>query len=349
MKIKLYFRVLIIAQFWVLFGFSYANQDLFEKGRDYYYGMTQKQSFIKAKEFFQRSAEEGNLDAMTALGIMYSEGKGVTRDDKKALKYLNDAAKKNHPKAIYILGVLNYQGIGVERNTDEAKELFKTAAELGNLDAQFSLYGLYNNDPESKLLADKWLISAADMGHAGAQFKLGEKLFLSKDYGDALISLNKGSNANDAANIYLSLIHLNGLTVRNNKALAMSIIGKVKDQEKIFQYANKFLNKKEDLNHQFALNLFRILRDRGNLDAYLAIANMYERGLAVKKDLKRAYNFVIAAARKGHIPSQKKVVDMYIKGIGTQKSKFKSVYWLKKLIQSGDLEAKERLSSLKKG
>ena len=61
MKIKLYFRVLIVAQFWVLFGFSYANQDLFEKGRDYYYGMTQKQSFIKAKEFFQRSAEEGNL------------------------------------------------------------------------------------------------------------------------------------------------------------------------------------------------------------------------------------------------------------------------------------------------
>ena len=218
------------------------------------------------------------------------------------MNYLNDAAKQNHPKAIYVLGVLNYQGIGVERNTDKAKKLFKTAAELGSLDAQFSLYGIYNNDPESKLLADKWLISAADMGHAGAQFKLGEKLFFSKDYGEALISLNKGSNANDAANIYLYLIHLNGLTVRNNKALAMSIIGKVKDQEKIFQYANNFLNKKEDLNHQFALDLFRILRDRGNLDAYLAIANMYEEGIVVKKDFKRAYNFVIAAARKGHIP-----------------------------------------------
>ena len=109
------------------------------------------------------------------------------------------------------------------------------------------------------------------------------------------------------------------------------------------------MNKKESLNHQFALNLFRILRDRGNLEAYLAIANMYEDGLAVKKDLKRAYNFVIAAARKGHIPSQRKVVDMYINGIGTQKSRSKSFYWLKKLIQSGDLEAKERLSSLEKG
>jgi len=40
---------------------------------------------------------------------------------------------------------------------------------------------------------------------------------------------------------------------------------------------------------------------------------------------------------------------MYINGIGTQKSKSKSVYWLKKLIQSGDLEAKERLTSLEKG
>ena len=160
---------------------------------------------------------------------------------------------------------------------------------------------------------------------------------------------SKVSNANDAANIYLYLIHLNGLTGRNKKALAMSIIGKVKDQEKIFQYANNFLNKKEDSNHQFALDLFRILRDRGNLDAYLAIANMYEDGVVVKKDLKRAYNFVIAAARKGHIPSQKKVVDMSINGIGTQKSRSKSVYWLKKLIQSGDLEAKERLSSLEKG
>ena len=323
----------------------FANDAFYDKGMDFYYGKNTSQDYKKAFEQFKKSSEKGNLDAITALGLMYAEGKGVDRDDQQAIQYLEQASDRKHPKALYILGVFNYQGIGITQNSDKAKELLVTSANLGNTDAQFSLHNIFQVE-KNNLMAEKWLIVAADSGHKDAQLTLAKKMFANGDYSDSINWFEKIEKSDDVR-IYLFLIHLNGLLDNKNKALAMSNIIKVSDQDKILQYANNFLESKE--TQGFALDLFRILRDRGNLNAYLSIAKIYEQGMGVEKDVKRAYNFVIAAARKGHIPSQRKVVDMYLQGIGTKKSKNKSVYWLKKLIKKGDLEAKKRLEELEKG
>ena len=74
----------------------------------------------------------------------------------------------------------------------------------------------------------------------------------------------------------------------------------------------------------------------------------YRLGQGVDKNLSKAYNFSIAAARKGHQPSQAQVVKMYEKGLGTKKALWKAKYWLKKLAEKGDKRAKERLKKLQK-
>jgi len=61
---------------------------------------------------------------------------------------------------------------------------------------------------------------------------------------------------------------------------------------------------------------------------------MYENGKGVKKNLEKAYEYYLSAARKGNLDSQKKVAEMYKEGIGTEKNIEKSEYWLNQIEES---------------
>jgi TPR repeat protein len=66
---------------------------------------------------------------------------------------------------------------------------------------------------------------------------------------------------------------------------------------------------------------------------------MYENGKGVKKNLEKAYEYYLSAARgsderRGNLDSQKKVAEMYKEGIGTEKNIEKSEYWLKQIEES---------------
>jgi TPR repeat protein len=58
----------------------------------------------RAIDYFERSAEQGNRDAMLDLGAMYSQGRGVPLDKGKAFYWFNKAAELLHPKAFRCLG-----------------------------------------------------------------------------------------------------------------------------------------------------------------------------------------------------------------------------------------------------
>jgi hypothetical protein len=64
---------------------------------------------------------------------------------------------------------------------------------------------------------------------------------------------------------------------------------------------------------------------------------MYEMGKGVSKNLEKAYEYYIIAARKGGIESQIKVAEMYKIGIGTEKNIEKSEYWLKQIEESKEM------------
>ncbi|SVD65759.1 uncharacterized protein METZ01_LOCUS418613, partial [marine metagenome] len=74
--------------------------------------------------------------------------------------------------------------------------------------------------------------------------------------------------------------------------------------------------------------------NQGYLDAQHNLAEMYENGKGVKKNLEKAYEYYLSAARKGNLDSQKKVAEMYKEGIGTEKNIEKSEYWLKQIEES---------------
>ena len=50
-------------------------------------------------ELFQKSAEQGNVDAQNNLGVMYYAGEGVPRDPAKAKEWFKKAAAQGNADA----------------------------------------------------------------------------------------------------------------------------------------------------------------------------------------------------------------------------------------------------------
>ena len=70
------------------------------------------------------------------LGVMYTTGNGVPKDEAEALKLFRLAAEQGNTQAQTNLGVMYTTGNGVPKDEAEALKLFRLAAEQGNTQAQ---------------------------------------------------------------------------------------------------------------------------------------------------------------------------------------------------------------------
>ncbi|WP_428743079.1 T9SS type A sorting domain-containing protein [Tenacibaculum sp.] len=90
----------------------------------YKYGKGCKLNYNKAIKWFKKATEKGNSKAAYSLGYMYLKGFGTVKQDyNKAIKWFE---KSNYPMAKYWLGVCYYHGYGVDKNIAKANELLKT-------------------------------------------------------------------------------------------------------------------------------------------------------------------------------------------------------------------------------
>ena len=149
------------------------SRDIFQQGMTAY----NQGDFKTALEKWRRLAESGDPSAQTNVGLLYSQGKGVTQDPAEAFKWYRMAAMQNHIDAQYNLAVLYRDGKGVEPNMEEAIRWFQRAAEKGHLRAQLRLGDIYYKGEgvaANAREAIKWYEAAADHGEPEAQLALGD-------------------------------------------------------------------------------------------------------------------------------------------------------------------------------
>eukprot|EP00878_Enallax_costatus_P015396 GHUV01016127.1.p1 GENE.GHUV01016127.1~~GHUV01016127.1.p1 ORF type:complete len:751 (+),score=236.62 GHUV01016127.1:451-2703(+) len=96
-----------------------------------------------AAHYLQRAAAAGSDEAMAHLGHMYGAGLGVPQDYEQALKYFKRSAAKQNPLGLYGLGYMYLAGKGVEQSHQTALKFFQQAAEHGDRDAHFYLGAMY--------------------------------------------------------------------------------------------------------------------------------------------------------------------------------------------------------------
>lgn len=136
---------------------------------DAYFNFRTKIGYLKALDWYQKSAGAGSAVAQNRIGEMFHHGYGVNKDYQQALEWYFMATETGGSSAAHNnLGTMYYDGKGVGIDHVKALTCFSVAANQGYRDAQVNLAWMYDNENSpvhDKVEAMKWYLKAAEQGH----------------------------------------------------------------------------------------------------------------------------------------------------------------------------------------
>ena len=243
----------------------YLNAKNFQDGLNAF----NKEDFESAHQLFLQLAEQGVSKAQYNLGLMYAKGKGVVKDDSKAIQWWTLAAEQGDGKAQTNLGWVYEKGKGVP------------------IDAQ---------------KAAKWYQLAADQGIAKAQEKLD--LVLNKKKGDLqenTVSSNVNPAGPDTSSTFSQGDAFDG--ARYSEETSTGDGDYINDSDHFHTALNAFNKNEFDIAYQ----LFFELADKGIAEAQINLGMMFENGQGVLQDFKEAVRWYRLAADQGLTKAQEKL------------------------------------------
>lgn len=101
------------------------------------------EDYQTALKLLTKAADQGFVSAQYDLGIMYTEGKGVAKDEKQASLWYTKAAVNGFEIAQLKMGRLHLTGEGVKQDYEKAAFWFLEASSKGNAEGQYNLGQLY--------------------------------------------------------------------------------------------------------------------------------------------------------------------------------------------------------------
>jgi|GEM_PF-2137762 len=103
-------------------------------------------------------------------------------------------------------------------------------------------------------------------------------------------------------------------------------------------------------NYALALEQFSEAADAGNLEASVALAEIYGRGLGVKRDIKKAFDLLSNAARQGNSSAQRDFGLFHLPpGNELELDSSEGIPWLLKAGEAGDAVALGYLGNIYSG
>ena len=94
----------------------------------YYRGRGVTQDDRQALRWYRAAAEQGDMDAQYSLGVRYENGQGVLQDDAEAVRWYRAAAEQGDAEAQFNLGVMYATGKGVLQDHIQAYQWSQLAA-----------------------------------------------------------------------------------------------------------------------------------------------------------------------------------------------------------------------------
>ena len=321
-----------------------------------------KKDFAKALTYELRLAEHGAADAAYNIGVMYSKGDGVIKNEAKAVEWYRRAAELCNGSYCNYVGSLYFNGTMVRQDEAEAAKWFKRAVALGwkegmlNLAlcylgrglpvnylwayAYANLSGLESN-PNTTLVGKAILANANKKNPTAlyamgiAQEQLGESA-LSKKY------IDKALETDDPAVYYF-----HGIMMKNKKNYATAINSLITAAdagngdaqcELGFMYYNGDGVTK---NYGTAASWLKKAAAQGDAQAMYMLALMYKYGEGVTKDINQYARYMKAAAENGtgENASEYFVGMCYYDGTGVQQDYHEAAKWFKRATNKNISEA----------
>ena len=131
----------------------------------------------QAVSWLSRAARAGLANAQVSLSGCSRYGIGTVKDPAAALDWAQRAVDQDDPRGWHTLGRLRLRGIGTDRSDEGAVECFQRATDLDWLPAKAFLSNCLRDGrgiSADTARAAALLQEAAEQGHNGAQFRLGE-------------------------------------------------------------------------------------------------------------------------------------------------------------------------------
>ena len=139
----------------------------YEEGDRYY----EAGLYEKAHACFMQPENRQNPKAWNTLGIMYNNGYGVEKDERKAVEWYMKAAMNGYAVSQHNLACQYEEGQGVERDYTRAMFWYEKAAEQNDSSAELNIGYLYSKGigvPRDMQKALYWYRCAAAHGSAKA-------------------------------------------------------------------------------------------------------------------------------------------------------------------------------------
>lgn len=294
---------------------SAENQALYQAGLNAY----QDKDYATAREKWLQAAELGNPQAMFNLGTLYANGEGVSGDAEQALNYFRRAADAGLAAAQHNLALAYYQGKGVERSIPRAKTWWQRAAEQNHPQAQFNLGVLLWKGEEvahDETEALKWFRKASSAGHQNAQQFLDdlfEKVSFSVPAEEKPAEKTQKTSENPEQSTPAS-------------------------QTPYFQLGKRAFDEEK---YDTALENWLQASHQGNRGAQYYIAYLYENGLGVKENPRKALEWFQKAANNGQAQAQYQLAQFYLSGTGVEKNESLGLFWMQSAADNNDLRARD--------
>ena len=130
----------------------------------------------KAVNWWRKAAEQGHAISQQFLGRAYEKGEGVTKDPSQAVYWYRKSAEQGNDRALLLLALFYMTDKGGQKDYTQAIYWLHKATERNNPDGQYWLGICYSNGwgvGKDEIQALNWYRKAAEQGHAGAQGCLG--------------------------------------------------------------------------------------------------------------------------------------------------------------------------------
>ena len=283
---------------------------LYALGRCFETGVGTAENKAKAQDLYkqayyliEKSADEGNLEAICVIAAAINNGRGVEKNADKAKIAAKKAADKGFAPAQDLMGFFLQTSLQRKHN-EETIEWCSKSADQGYPPSQMLLgdfysikQGCYSLSYEPIQEAIKWYSSAAEKGFSYAQRRLGYIYSIHREWE----KFTAADSTNDSINEERANKRIQELAYKWHLLAAENIFPDAQSQLWLGEY---FKDKK---NYSEAFKWIKLASDNGNEDAIKELAECYMEGIGVAKDRSEGMK-LLNTSREKSIAEQKALV-----------------------------------------
>lgn len=308
----------------------------------------------RALPLLRSAAGGGQPQAATLLGWLYEDGRGTERSIDEAKRWYRFAAEQGQADAMAALGRLLLQEKPAAARA-AARQLFRRAAELGDPDGQYYLGWMLTEpaaEPRDDVAAYNWFMKAARQGHIGAQLAVATDLLIGR--GVAIDTkagrewLLRAAETHDPVAHYLlgrlredaAEGHLD--EARNSYRIA-AVAG---HREAQFALAAMLAKSAAETDKKEAAEWFAKADAAGHKDAANRLGELYRDGAGTLQQLAKARDIFQRAAEHGDTNAMYNLAGMQNAGVGGSRDTDKALEWYARAADEGHEKASEVIGHL---